>query len=295
MPLGPADWLGPALLWMGNPGEAPECPPSAPVDSAFVFTDLNAPNVCGACECEAPSGSCTLPTTLTAAASTCAGDGPSVPHTAFDAPGVWGGSCAAENPIPANQKCNGVNCVQSLTIAALTLTEAPCAVSTTPVPSKLPYIWGTVARTCRGAVDGPCATPAEVCTPPAPAGFEQCLLQNGDKECPDTYSVKHVFYRGLTDTRACTSCACSAPVGSTCTAFITAFKDGSCSSPVVAGTVTATQPFCTDIQPMGSALGSKLATEPVYAPGACQVSGGQAVGEALPEESSTFCCLPPGM
>src|SRR4051812_18241784 len=28
-PLGPAEWLGPALVWVGKPGEAPECPPSA--------------------------------------------------------------------------------------------------------------------------------------------------------------------------------------------------------------------------------------------------------------------------
>ncbi|MFS8068753.1 MAG: hypothetical protein ACMG6S_20525 [Byssovorax sp.] len=109
------------------------------------------------------------------------------------------------------------------------------------------------------------------------------------------YPVKHVFYKGLTDTRACTSCACSAPVGSTCSAQLSVYKDNACSSLVGTSTVTATQPFCTDIQPMGSALGSKLATEPVYAPGACQVSGGEAVGEALPEEPSTFCCLPPGM
>jgi hypothetical protein len=49
---------------------------------------------------------------------------------------------------------------------------------------------------------------------------------------------------------------------------------------------------CLDIVPSGQALGSKLATAPIYAPGACQVSGGEPTGEALSVEPSTFCCLP---
>ena len=103
VPLGPADWLGPALLWIGKEGEAPECPPSAPVESAFVFNDLNAPTLCGACKCDAPSGSCALPTTLTAYNSTsCPAPLGSV-STSFDASAGWDGSCTAASPIPANQ------------------------------------------------------------------------------------------------------------------------------------------------------------------------------------------------
>ncbi len=294
VPLGPTEWSGPTLLWMSKNGEEPpECPSSASVKGSLVFADLNAPNGCGDCTCEAPSGSCALATTVTAAASPCAGNEPGVPHTSFDAPAGWNGACTDENPISVNQKCNGAACVQSLTIAPLTLTEAPCAASTTPVASKLPYLWGAAARTCRGAAVGSCATDIEVCTPPAPSGFEQCLLQKGENECPSTYPIRHVFYKDFTDTRSCTPCACSAPVGSTCTAFISAFKDSGCSSPIVAGTVDATGSACFDILPSGQALGSKLATEPVYAPGLCQVSGGEAIGEAVPEEPSTFCCLPP--
>ncbi|MFS8070924.1 MAG: hypothetical protein ACMG6S_31540 [Byssovorax sp.] len=293
VPLGPGEWLGPMLLWIGKEGEAPECPPSAPIQGSPMFADLTAPNVCGTCECDAPAGSCALPTTLTAASSMCAGDGPGVPHTAFDAPAGWSGDCTAESPIPANQKCNGVNCVQSLTIAPLTLTEAPCGVSTTPVASKLPYTWGAVAQSCHGLTSGTCAAPSEICAPAVLPGFEQCLYQVGDRECPAAYSERHVFYYGVEDTRACTPCACGEPVGSTCTAFVSAFTDGSCSSPVVAGTVDASGPKCLDVL-SGVALGSKLATAPVYAPGVCQASGGAAIGGAVPEEPSTFCCLPPG-
>jgi hypothetical protein len=258
-----------------------------------MFADLNAPTVCGACSCDAPTGTCALSDTLTVAASTCAGDGPGVAHTSFNAPAGWDGSCTAANPIAANQKCNGINCVQSLTIAPLTLTENACAVKMEPIAAKLPHTWGTAARSCHGIAYGRCATPAEICAPATEPGFAQCLVRDGDRECPAPYyTVKHVFYGGLTDTRDCTPCACGAPLGSTCTAFVSAFTDGACSSPVVAGTVDATGSACHDIFPSGQALGSKSATEPVYAPGVCQVSGGEPTGEAVPADPSTYCCLP---
>jgi hypothetical protein len=292
VPLGSLDWIGPGLLWIGKEGEAPECPPSAPVASTFVYADLNAPNLCGACKCDVPSGTCTLPGSLTAAGATCAGDGPGAAHTSFNSPAGWSGACTSASPIPAGQKCNGVNCVQSLTIGPLTLTETSCGVSTEPVASKLPFTWGTTARTCHGTAFGPCASPSEVCAPPVEPGFEQCLVQTGDKECPDLYTVKHVFYHGLEDTRDCTPCACSAPVGGSCSASISVFKDASCTSPVFESYgVDSSGPKCLDVPP-GVALGSKLATEPVYAPGVCQVSGGDAIGQAAPVEPSTFCCLP---
>jgi hypothetical protein len=291
VPLGPVEWLGPALLWIGTPGEAPECPASAPVKGSPTFDDLDATNHCGTCQCDAPHGTCALPSMFTAAAATCAGGGPGVAHTSFDAPAGWGGACDATNPIPANLKCNGVNCVQSLTIAPLTLTEGPCGVSTAEPPADLPPTWGAAAQTCRGTAFGPCATPSEVCAPAAVPGFSQCLVQNGDQECPGAYAVKHLFYKGLTDTRSCTSCACSAPMGGTCTGIVTVFKDGSCSSLAVAGVIDATGSACFDVLPSGQALGSKLAEEPTYVHGACQVSGGEPVGEAAPADPLTYCCL----
>jgi hypothetical protein len=292
-PLGPVEWSGPALLWIGKEGEAPECPPSAPIAGSPMFADLNAPTLCGACKCDAPTGTCALPNTLTAAAATCAGDGAGVAHTSFNAPAAWDGSCTAVSPIAANQKCNGVTCVQSLTIEPLTLAENACAVNVEPIAAKVPYTWGTTARSCHGIAYGRCATPAEICAPVAAPGFAQCLVRDGDSECPGPfYTVKHVFYGGLADTRDCSPCGCGAPTGSTCTAFVTAFKDDSCSSPIVAGTIDAMSSACLDIVPSGQALGSKLATAPVYAPGACQASGGEPTGEALPVQPATYCCLP---
>lgn len=291
-PLGPGEWLGPLLLWIGKPGEEPECPAAAPVEGSLVFADLNAPITCGACKCDAPSGTCALPSTLSTAAATCAGDGPGVAHTSFDAPAPWNGSCTAANPIPANQKCNGVNCVQSLSVAPLTLTETPCAVKVEPIAANLPSTWGTAARSCHGVAYGPCPAPDEICAPATEPGFAQCLFQKGDNACPDRYPTKHLFYSGFSDTRDCTPCACGAPVGGSCTAQLSVYKDNACSSLNSTVGLGSTGPTCFDVVPSGQALGSKQATEPVYAPGVCQVSGGEPTGEAIPADPSTYCCLP---
>jgi hypothetical protein len=296
VPLGSVDWVGPALLWIGKEDEAPECPPNAPVEGSPVFDNLNAPTVCGACKCDAPSGSCALPTSLTAYNSmSCPAPLGSVP-TLFDAPAGWNGACTPANPIPAKKMCPGGDCVQSLTIEPVILTELPCGVSTEPVAAKLSYSWGTFARSCRGVAYGPCASPSEVCAPAVEPGFAQCLVQKGDNACPDTYPDKHLLYKGFVDTRACTPCECSAPIGGNCTASVSVFKDPLCGTPILGGSygIDSTGPACIDILPSGQAFGSKLATAPVYSPGVCQISGGMAIGEAVPEEPSTFCCLPPG-
>ncbi len=206
----------------------------------------------------------------------------------------WSGDCTTESSIPANLKCNGVDCVQSLSIPPLTLTEAPCAVSVEPVAAKLPYLWGSVARTCRGAALGSCASPAEGCSPPAAPGFAQCLTHEGDRECPAAYPTKHLFYHGLDDTRDCTPCACDAPVGSTCSAQLSVYKDSACSVSGSMVGLSSTKPTCFDVAPSGQAFGSKLATAPIYAPGSCQASGGEPIGEGTPAGPMTFCCLPAG-
>jgi hypothetical protein len=133
------------------------------------------------------------------------------------------------------------------------------------------------------------------CAPAPDPGFTQCLVRDGDRECPAAdYTDKHVFYGGLADTRDCSPCACSAPTGSTCSSVISAFKDGSCSpgALVVAASADAINPTCLDVTPSGQALSSKLATAPVYAPGICQVSGGEPTGQAIPADPTTCCCLP---
>jgi hypothetical protein len=227
---------------------------------------------------------------------------PGAKATSFDAFAGWDGSCTTVNAIPAGKLCNGSACVQSLSIAPLVLNETACVSHLEPVvvPKNSTVPWGTLARVCRGHAPGECGDPRELCTPAATAtndaptsdSFAQCVSRDGDVTCSGAYTVKHVFYRSFVDNRTCAPCACDAPTGSTCTATINVFEDGACKTPLLSAQIDATETACYPIFPVGSALGSKSVDTPVYAPGACQASGGDTMGEATPTDATTFCCLP---
>ena len=295
LPNAPLAWSDPVLLWYGAELSAPACPDSAPAVGFEGHADLNAPDpICGACACEPPAGACDLPATMTANAATCALNGASTPHTTFDPATDWTGACDTNAPIPAGKLCSGVKCVQSVTIAPLTLQES-CAPVTPPIPKDHPSTWATFARACTWTPRGDCPSLGDVCLPaaPVPDGFRVCVSHEGDVDCPSfgPYLDKHVFYEGVEDTRSCTPCACDPPVGSTCEALISVFEDGVCSSVVNVATATAAGPTCHDL-PAGSALGSKSAGPATYTPGACAPSGGEPLGSAEPIGPVTFCCLP---
>ena len=286
VPTGPLDWTrDPFLLWIGdNDIEAPECPDRARNQGYEGHADLVAPDECGPCSCGPPS--CELPTALTASSETCANDGPAATHTLFDAPPDWNGVCVAPPAVPANL-------LGSVTIAPLTV--SPCTAETGPIPKQGQAYWKTYARACLGEATGTCANSAEVCSPtaaPPPPGFSQCIkyLMPGDAKCPDTYPVKHVFYGDFSDTRNCSQCTCSTPVGSDCTASISYYSDPNCTMALVDGLALALGfEGCLDnLMPWG--LGSMSAALTTNQPGYCQASGGVPYGEATPTNPSTFCC-----
>jgi hypothetical protein len=293
----PSGWDVPALVWFGPDLQAPPCPDIASNLSYEGHADLQAPNVCGACQCDAPTGSCTLPPTLTANAAACTALDPSTPHTPFDPPAAWDGSCTINEPVAAGLPCTGgVPCVQSLTIAPLTLSEAGCAPTQLPIPANAPATWQTVARVCKWTPAGACALGGDVCAPQAPSGFRVCVYHGGDVGCSahGPYQEKHVVYETLLDTRSCSPCACGAPLGSSCAGMVSVFSDDACSSDaslVSDYLIDAAQSRCVDLGG-GPALGSKSATAPTYSPGMCSPSGGEPQGSAEPAAPSTLCCVP---
>ena len=297
-PLG--SWLGPVILWTGPEASAPPCPAGAAIETYTGHADLDAPTSCGACTCDPPIGSCALPATMTAAAASCAGDGSGVTHTSFDPPTKWEGTCTAANSVPVGKLCGGVPCVQSVTIAPLTLTQGGC-IPIEPVNVQAPPVWKTFARACLDSkIVRECGPNAEECAPPAPGPeFRTCVFYRGKPSkvtCPLAYPDRSVFYEGIPlDTRACAPCACGAPQGSTCTGSIGLFSDAACGSPLGLPTfpVDATGPACFDIKPVGPALGSKTASDPIFTPGTCKASGGNPTGEVEgdPDIATVFCCL----
>ncbi|WP_437677269.1 hypothetical protein [Sorangium sp. So ce131] len=293
VPPAPLGWSGPALLWFGSPEAVPDCPADAPTVGYEGFADLQqVPKDCGTCACDAPAASCTLPTGWAAASSTsCTGDEPGTVATSFAAPDGWDGACSASNPIPAGQLCDGEPCVQSLTIAAPSLTTGACTprLDVKPSPVEEPDPWATRAKACLAGAHTACGD-ATTCAPAAPSGFQTCVYHEDDADCPEGYAFKHVFYKGTADARECTPCGCGDPTGASCTIMASVYRDGACADLLASTLVSSSVPFC-GVTPPGVALGSKTAAVVAVEPGACAPYGGEPTGELQPSTPSTFCCV----
>ncbi|MFS8066439.1 MAG: hypothetical protein ACMG6S_08700 [Byssovorax sp.] len=286
-------WEGPALLWLGPEGMEPACPAQAPVIAYQGHDGLNAlPASCGTCICSSPSGTCAPPLSLTASAKPCNSTGAIT--SPFNGPAAWDGACTAQDCISPNPSCSQSLSVQSLTAAPLAMTEQGCTPSII-VPQNLSTpTWTTAALACRGMVtSGPgCSDPGQTCVPSAvPPDFSMCIYHEADVSCPDSYPQKHLVYAGFDDQRACSDCACSAPVGSACTAALSVFKDGACSVPLLSAPISSSGSACFDLVPAGLPLGSKTVTALAYEAGTCMASGGEASGSLAASGPSTFCCL----
>ena len=195
----------------------------------------------------------------------------------------------------ASDLCNGAPCAVSLTAGPLTLTENGCTPSiaalSTPIAVDLDDGRSRVYRSVSG---GACGDLALTCAPSAAQspGFLTCIFQQGDNECPPSYSVKHLVYSSFTDARSCSPCTCGASDGS-CSAKLDVYPDGTCTppDPPFGLALTSAGPSCAAIDPPGSALGSKMLAGLGYHPGACAPDGGQVVGVVEPSGAATFCCL----
>jgi hypothetical protein len=293
----PEMWNPPALVWIGPELEAPQCPESADLLVYEGHASLSAPDLCGACGCDPPTGTCGLPGMLTASNSaTCPDDGPGATLTPFDPPSAWDGGCTTNEAVDGGELCDGGPCVQSLTIAPLTVNDTGCTPTQIPITTDPPS-WGMFARVCQAVnAHGSCSASEDYCSVALPGpGFHLCVASQspGDRPCSPLgpYQDRYVFYNGFQDTRACVACSCGQPSGSTCTAELTVYSDDACTSaPVVEALVDSDASQCHDVT-AGASLGSKSTSLPTYMPGACLPSGGP-IGSATPVGPSTLCCLP---
>ena len=292
VPSAPESWkqVAFALTW-------PELPPACPEDAPrLVFEGSPAPpdQACPACSCDAPEGSCSLPTTWTVSSEVCPG-GAGV-KTNFDPPTGWDGSCSSANAIAQGKLCGGVPCVQSLTLSLPVIDEKPCAPRMEGwVDLPTPRLWD----------DGPRRPTGRACASEKPltscsgqgcgktnSAFGACILHDGDQVCPDGWTGdRHVLYQHVDDARACTPCGCDPPSGGVCQVKWRAFSDSSCSTEVNANNISAGMmvPACYALDP-GIALSGKSAELLNYTKGSCAPTGGELVGDLKLDGQVTVCC-----
>jgi hypothetical protein len=288
VPLGYAEWSAPFLVWLGDAPQAPACPSQASRDYYDGVAAPPAP-VCDACACEASTGACVQPATVTAHADACPGTGSG---TAFASPIALDGTCTMQDAIAGG--------VESVTVAPLIVNENGCVPSPPVVTQDLPKV-PTLAHGCTGVPpDGACQTSGDTCLPtvPSPGSWTYCIMHDGagdeyTKQCPkgSPYKNLFVFADDFSDSRTCAPCTCGQPEGSACSSLVSFFTDGACSDQVASVTALSSTATCDHI-PSTSPLGSTMVSPPTYTPGTCAASGGDVTGQAIPDAPVTLCCLP---
>jgi hypothetical protein len=273
----PSGWSGPVTLFDQTGSTAPACPSSFPTDAYDGNAGLNVPNPTCGCTCSAGAGAQCGSSDIEffqdfACAMSCSGGG---------SVGLPTGLCFGSTGCAGN--AGGLILVPPSIVYAGTCSPQP----TSSIP---PATWTTTARGCATTpIAGSCSSGGVcVATPPSPFA-SVCIFQAGMQTCPGgSYSVSHVFYGGVSDSRACSTCSCGSPTGTSCTGSqVTLFGSGNCSG------TTATVSNIAGCQSVGVAVTSvEETTAPTANNGSCAASGGQASGTATPATPTTVCCSP---
>jgi len=272
----PAGWQGPVSLFEATgspPAPSPACPSPFSTDAFDGNADPSAPVAVCACSCGVPTGlSC----------------GPVSVSFYFD---LSCNNLCAGSPIavtPGNSCFAGCPGAQTARAVPSTATGGTCAGQLTKsIPT---FSWGAVSRGCalaQAGDSGGCSSgSACVAKPGSPFLGSLCVWQAGDVACPGgAYTVKHLSFTGVDDSRDCTSCGCNAPTGVTCNVTVSTFTSGACPGSA-AGTIPATGACVTapgtssEVQASGSSAGA----------GSCAPKAVSPTGSVTPTGPITACC-----
>jgi hypothetical protein len=276
----PTGWQGPFALYEGNAANAPSCGAVTQELAANANLASPPPAQCASCTCQNATGASCGTIQIEPQDNTCGGTGfkeqiaintcvyrgygtlvsggYAAGGVRFSLPPVTGGSCAP-------------------TVAK-------------PTPTKPAVSWAITAVGCTTLVPTTPGCPAgQVCSAiPAPPFFSKlCVAQDGDvSACPGApYSQRHLYYKGLSDTRDCAACNCGGPNPAQCAATVSTGTDTTCNAPE---NVTAA-PACLVRDPGGFYYMKATTTLPTVT---CPASGGAAIGTATPAQPVTVCCEP---
>jgi len=286
------------LLWIGDEMDAPPCPERAPSEHYTGYGDLAVEVTCDKCTCSAPT--CVLPHAIGLDKQAACGSGVS---DNYAAPVGWDGSCFSPAQAPAGS-------FASFALPPATVTG--CTPSSSP-PIKTPSAkaptsnvffggvgWKQYAKACNGNASGECESAGDSCVPnaePRPPEFQYCVAYMRDvdeanlPQCPAAFPEQHVFYRKWEGKRECTPCACGEPQNGQCMAAFSAYQDPACSDMPAPFFENVASAGCIGTMPSWT-LGAISAKWVFNAPGTCEPSGGEPVGEIKPVDPRLFCCEP---
>jgi hypothetical protein len=162
-----------------------------------------------------------------------------------------------------------------------------------------------LSRVCsQGRTGGGCDA-AHVCVAsPAGSAHGVCVAQpvGTASLCPAGFTHGHTVSLdgGVTDTRACGACSCSAPVGAACGGVATLHALPECTEPDAGALPGGTDPTPPTITTNGLCqTGLVVAAETfaslenapaVTTPGTCKAAGGQLSGTATVTDQTQICC-----
>ncbi len=269
----PAGWSGPGASFLGDIDAAtPPCASPYPLPALETEGGLDVPAASCDCDCTPPgdaycdggtvtynqnSATCDLPATSYAISDGCADFGAeyfSIRYFEFDATGVqvFGSNCTAVSnfdiPAPSHQiavvTCDGGDTVGSCDGDALCM----------PVPAD-------------------------------PFQDRLCIWQDGDLECPaDTvYTVKELYFDGVSDDRECSPCSCGALAGTCTNASVTLRADNAC---VGASGNAIAAGGCGN----GGTVAPNSASLTATPNPSCTPGGGNLGGDVVEQGPHTLCC-----
>jgi len=196
------------------------CPASYSTQTDTYETLIVLPATCTSCSCQAGGASCGSATVTCNTGGTCGEDG--------GTSAVLGEGCSE---IDAGLALGPAT---SCSAGVPTATPGSCAASGGTATAG-PVSFAQLSRVC-AATEGPgggCGA-GSVCVAKAPSGSHgACVFETtaSTAQCPAGYSNAHTTMpsaTSFTDTRGCTSCACSGVAGATCSGSAALYEAASC-------------------------------------------------------------------
>lgn len=272
----PLTWQGPGLLGIND--QAPSCPMEWPNgQSAGTGNPTGQQASCSPCACTPSQVSVCVPPTLQLWDPGNCGSAPSQTESGFSV-----GICKSF-----------VDTMQFDSARAMlpTVSGGACAASGGVLSAPTPT-WSQQARVCSGAPAGQgCSGSKSACVPKPPTTFlpQSCIWKSGAETCPASFPNKVMLYSSISDTRQCSACQCSSPIGGTCQGTFAVYGSPDCSGPV--NPVPADGTSCAPLN-QGNLFESAIFNVTSILEGMCPISGGSLIGTVAGEGPITVCCAP---